>query len=64
MIHREIKNGIFSLSLKKASDLNEILFLILQKCYPARSDLFDIIFHKLIKMNIIHGAERKASKQF
>ena len=49
MIHREIKNAIFSSSLKKASDLDEISFLILQKSYYAIWNLFHIIFFELIK---------------
>ena len=49
VIHREIKNAIFSSSFKKVSGSDEILFLILQKSYHAISDLFDIVFSKLIK---------------
>ena len=49
VIHRKIKNAIFSSSLKKALDSNEISFLILQKLYHAISDLFVIVFTKLIK---------------
>ena len=49
VIHREIKNAIFSSSLKKSSDSDEISFLILQKSYHTISDLFDMIFSELIK---------------
>ena len=48
-IYREIKNAIFSSSSKKALNLNEILFSIWQKFYHAISNLFDMIFSKLIK---------------
>ena len=64
MIHREIKSAIFSSSLKKASDLDEISFLILQKSYHAIFDLFYKIFFELKKMNIILSAEKKASMRF
>ena len=49
VIHREIKNAIFSSSIKKASDLDKISFLILQKLYHAISNLFNIAFSDLIK---------------
>ena len=49
VIHREIKNVICSSSLKRALNLDRILFLILQKSYYAIFDLFNIIFSKLIK---------------
>ena len=49
VIHREIKNAIFSSSLKKASGPDEISFLILQKSYQIISELFHMIFSELIK---------------
>ena len=49
VIHREIKNAIFSSSPKKAPGPDGISFLILQKLYYAIFDLFDIVFSKLIK---------------
>ena len=49
VIHREIKNATFSSSSKKASNSNDILFLILQKFYHAIFDLFERIFSELIK---------------
>ena len=49
VIHREIKNAIFSSSPKKAPGPDGISFLILQKSYHAISDLFDMVFSELIK---------------
>ena len=49
VIYREIKNAIFLSSLKKGSNSDGILFLILQKSYHAISDLFDTVFSKLMK---------------
>ena len=39
----------FFIVIKKASNLDEILFWVLQKSYHAISNLFDIIFSELIK---------------
>ena len=49
VIHREIKNAIFLSSLKKASNLDEISFPILQKVYQIISKIFHKIFSELIK---------------
>ena len=49
VIHREIKNAIFSSSPKKSSGPDGISFLILQKSYHTISDLFDMVFSELIK---------------
>ena len=49
VIYRKIKNAIFSFSLKKAFESDEISFLIFQKSYHSISDLFHMIFFELIK---------------
>ena len=49
VIHHEIKNAIFSSLLKKASNSNKILFLILKKLYQITFDLFDTVFSEFIK---------------
>ena len=49
VIHREIKNAIFSFSPKKALEPDKISFLILQKSYHSIPNLFHMIFSELIK---------------
>ena len=51
VIYGEIKNAIFSSSLKKALDLDKILFFILQKSYHAIFDLFCLILFEWIDNN-------------
>ena len=49
MIYGEITQAIFSSSLKELSNLDKILFLILQKLYQIIPNLLHMIFSDLIK---------------
>ena len=62
VIHRKIKNAIFSSSLKKASNSNLISFFILQISYYAISDLFDIVLSGLIKNKYYSQCWKKSIK--